>query len=129
MEVLEAQHLDDKGRLTESVRFIASLVPKMRMPRYVEADWTRRFNKRSIVVAESDDPLSLRGNFVDIIKDAARRYLAAERDHSEASAALTARKELDDNFYSPDLSPEEVIETIGDALGEAIIYYFEELDS
>lgn len=70
---------NDQERLSESVSFIASLVPELNFS--ADAGWRRRFIEKSDLVKTSDNPLELRGPLIRIMVEAAEEYLIWEYEN------------------------------------------------
>lgn len=92
MESGEIKPWNDEDRLSESIRFMASLVASMELTG--EASWRRRFKIRASEVAETSEPLSLRGALAGILLAASEDYLRwkyynpRDTDESDPEAAL-----------------------------------------
>ncbi len=70
---------NDQERLSESVSFIASLVPLLDVS--ADASWRRKFIRESDLIKISDAPLKLRGSLVGIMVEAAEEYLRWEYEN------------------------------------------------
>lgn len=86
---------NDQERLSESVSFIASLVPKLNFS--ADANWRRQFIKKSGIVEESANPLELIGSLAGIMVEAAEKYLRWEHEN-EPEAPIDKIKAIQDSL-------------------------------